>query len=47
MAKLVIIARLMPIVTARYDTQPISRFFFFELACFSLGQTVGGAVRTL
>jgi hypothetical protein len=42
MAKPVIIARLMPIVAACYDTQPISRSFFFELACFSLGQMVGG-----
>ncbi len=42
MARLGIIALLMPIVTACYDTQPISRSFFFELACFSLGQMVGG-----
>lgn len=42
MARLVGIARLMPIVTVCYDTQPIGRSFFFELACFSLGQMVRG-----
>jgi hypothetical protein len=47
MARLGIIARLMPIVTACYDTQPISRSFFFELACFSLGQMVRGSAWTL
>ncbi len=41
MARLGIIARLMPIVTACYNTQPINRSFF-ELACFSSGQMVGG-----
>jgi len=42
MAELVRNARLMPTVTACYGTRLIRRSFYFELACFSLGQMVGG-----
>ncbi|MFQ5796928.1 MAG: hypothetical protein ACE5JP_18055, partial [Candidatus Bipolaricaulia bacterium] len=42
MTELVRSARLMPIVTACYGSQPIGRSFFFELACFSSGQMRGG-----